>query len=164
MLSGAKGLTYGSYGIWNWGEPVTWLGNMWDFTTALNQPSADQIQYLFELFSGMEWWKLVPSHQLIQNQSTSWLNKMALSKTTDGQLALAYLPDNPRIDINMSAFPGAMNARWFNPLTNAGQTETASVVNSGIHSFTKPSGWTDAVLVLHNLASTPPAPQRLRIE
>ena len=142
------GYTYGCFGVWNWGMPVTWLGPMWDFQTALSQPSSTWMRHFAEFLSGIEWWRLEPRHDLIKNQSTNWLHKMVLSKTASGDLAVAYLPDNPNITLDMSSFAGTMTARWVNPVTNTWQTEPAPVANVGSHTFVKPAEWTDAVLVL----------------
>jgi hypothetical protein len=148
FLSGAMGYTYGCFGVWNWGQPITWSGPIWDFPTAVSQPSSTQMKYLAEFFSGIEWWRLEPCHDLIRNQSSGWLEKMVLSKSASGDLAVAYLPDNPNITLDMSSFAGSMTARWFNPVTNNSQIELASVANVGSQTFVKPAGWTDAVLVL----------------
>ena len=153
MLSGAKGITYGCQGVWNWGVQGTNIwGTGWDLTTGMNQPSATHMQYLFDLFSGVQWWALEPEHQLIQNQSSDQLKRMVLSKTPDSSLAMAYLPDaaNTNIAIQMGGvFPTPMAAQWFNPLTNARQSAVGSpIANVGVQTIGKPSGWTDAVLIL----------------
>lgn len=148
MLSGAKGYSYGAFGIWNWGNTVNWFGSLWTFNEALNQPSGDEMGYMHEMFSGLAWWDLVPSHELIQNQSSGWLQKMTMSKTADGRLAVAYLQDNANISISMSTFAGTMSARWFNPSSNSWESVVTPIANAGTHSFVKPSGWQDAVLVL----------------
>jgi len=155
LLSGAKGFTYGVGGVWNWGYSIGWGGPNWSFSEALNQPSGDQMQYLFEFFSGLEWWNLIPCHQLIKNQSNDWLKKMTMSKTPNGNLAVAYLPDNPYILIQLNSFADLMNARWFNPVTNTWQAVTKPINNSGTHAFIKPAGWQDAVLVLKIVPATP---------
>ena len=118
MLSGAKGFTYGNGSIWSWGNDVSWDGASWSFTEGLNQPSATQMQYMFDLFSGLRWYDLAPQHQLVKNQSTDPLKKMVLAKTSDSKLAVAYLQDNASIAIQMGSFPTPMAAQWFNPLTD----------------------------------------------
>jgi hypothetical protein len=148
FLSGAMGYTYGCFGVWNWGMPVTWLGPMWDFQTAVSQPSARHIAYFAEFLAGIDWWRLEPRHDLIKNQVADWLHKMALSTTPSGDLAVAYLPDNPNITLDMSSFAGFMTVKWFNPVTNIWQTEPAPVANAGFHTFVKPADWSDAALVL----------------
>jgi hypothetical protein len=73
---------------------------------------------------------------------------MVLAKSATGDLAVAYLPDNPHITIDMTAFPAAMMARWFNPLTHEYRHWPQPIDNAGPITFTRPSGWQDAALVL----------------
>jgi hypothetical protein len=148
LLSGAKGVTYGCDGVWNWGVDLSGIGSSWDFATALDQASATEMEYLFDFFSSFEWWRLIPSHELVQNQSSDWLKKMAFAKDSDGRFGVAYLPDNPNIVLDMRAFAGSMTGRWFNPVTSKSQPLLAPVDNVGTHTFSKPAGWEDAVLFL----------------
>ncbi|KKU81020.1 MAG: hypothetical protein UY07_C0027G0001, partial [Parcubacteria group bacterium GW2011_GWA1_47_8] len=154
MLSGAKGFTYGANGIWNWGTDVSWIRPAWTFYEALNQTSATQMKYLFDFFSGMNWWDLVPSHNLVKNQSTNPLTKMVVSKTVDGNLGVAYLQNNTNIILDMTAFAGTMSALWFNPVTSMWQDDSLSVPNVGTYNFVKPSAWGDALLVLKRPTSS----------
>ena len=149
MLSGAKGITYGCSDVWSWGIPIAWDGaDFEDFETALNQDSATQMTYMFGLFSDLAWWDLVPRHELVQNQSAEWLTKMVVAATPDGKLGVAYLPDNGEIALRMDVFSGPVTAKWFDPQTNAWEAVPGSVASAGVHSFAKPGGWDDAVLVL----------------
>ncbi|MBM3335507.1 DUF4038 domain-containing protein [Candidatus Sumerlaeota bacterium] len=126
FLSGAQGHTYGCFGIWNWGAPIKWFPS-YDFKTALNLPSVAQMKYMAEFFGAIRWWTLEPHHELIQNQPTEWMLKMGLAKSASGDLAVAYLPDNAEITIEMRAFPAAMQAKWFSPTTGAYQTISGTV-------------------------------------
>jgi len=151
ILSGSQGVTYGAGGVWNWGNPVGNASAGWSLETALNQPSATQMQYAFDLFSGLEWWSLVPSHQYIQDQSADPLRRMVFARSADGRLGVAYLPDNGQITLDMTAFAGLVIARWFNPVTNLWDeppAEPEPVANNGTYTFLKPTEWADAVLVL----------------
>jgi hypothetical protein len=138
-LSGAMGQSYGCYGVWNWGMPVSWLGSMWDFQTAVSQPSFTHSMHLAEFMSGVDWWRLEPRHDLIKNQSGDWLRKMVLAKSANSDLAVAYLPDNDAIAVEMSAFPAPMAAKWFNPATGEYKDISNGIANSGIRTFTRPA-------------------------
>ncbi|QSA98079.1 DUF4038 domain-containing protein [Methylococcus sp. EFPC2] len=150
MLSGSKGITYGAGGVWNWGNTGNQATIGWPLDTALARPGATQMRYWFDFFSGMAWWNLVPQHQLIYDQSSNPLNRMAFAKTPDGRLGVAYLPENWQITLDLRDFAGPVSAKWYNPVSNAWNTtaEPSLVANRGIYAFQKPSGWEDAVLLL----------------
>lgn len=90
----------------------------------------------------MAWWNLVPQHQLIYDQSSNPLNRMAFAKTPDGRLGVAYLPENWQITLDLRDFAGPVSAKWYNPVSNAWNTtaEPSPVANRGIYAFQKPSG------------------------
>ena len=154
-LSGARGYTYGagdvppkvprgSGAIWKW---VTDPEKYDYWKKALQWDSAFQMQYLHDFLASIEWWRLEPRHDLIKNQSSDWPHKMVLSKTANGDLAVAYLPDNDAINMDMSTFPAPMKTRWLDPTTGESQYISGRIVNSGIHTFARP-GTGDWVLVL----------------
>jgi hypothetical protein len=154
-LSGARGYTYGagdvppkvpkgSGALWKW---VTDPEKYDYWKKALQWDSAFQMQYLHDFLAGIEWWRLEPRHDLIKNQPSDWPHKMVLSKTASGDLAVAYLPNNVAIDVDMSAFPTPMRARWLNPRKGAFQYASGRVTNSGIRTFDRPRNG-DWVLVL----------------
>lgn len=152
VLNGTRGYSYGINGVWNWGTTRGWLGETWSFDEAMNQHCTNYLKYMYELFSSVEWWNLIPRPDLIMNQSENWLEKMALSVTSDGKQVVAYLQDNDFININMNVLSGTVKTRWFNPEKNSWIKEDVLVVNAGIHSFQKPIGWDDAVLVLETVS------------
>jgi hypothetical protein len=112
--------------------------------------------YFFEMFSSVDWWRLEPAHELIVNQPAApttiddpaWLTRMVLAKTPNGDLGVAYLPDNARIQVDMTPFPTAMQAKWFNPVSGKYDSISAAIPADRPHTFTRPSGWEDAVLIL----------------
>ena len=62
-------------------------------------------------------------------------------------MAVAYLPDNDQIAIDMSAFPGPMTVKWYDPVHGTYTSVPGSVPNEGEHSFARP-GNGDWVLLL----------------
>jgi hypothetical protein len=147
FLSGAKGHTYGCFGIWNWGTPVGWFP-AYDFEMALNVPTVKDMKYLSEFFASIPWWTLEPCHELVKNQAGDWMHKMGMAKSAAGDLGVAYLPDNAEITIDMKAFPTEMKAKWFNPKTGQYETISGAIPSTGSHTFRRPKGWEDALLVL----------------
>ncbi|HUV67064.1 MAG TPA: DUF4038 domain-containing protein [Sedimentisphaerales bacterium] len=160
MLSGAKGLTYGCGGVCYWGyQKNEAIGGGWtplEPDDGLYKPSSDQMTYFFEVFSSLEWWRLEPAHELVLNQPAApttvddpaWLTRMVMAKTHNGDLGVAYLPDNAQIQVDMSAFPAAMAANWFDPMTGKYEAVSGAIPAERPHTFVRPSGWEDAVLVL----------------
>jgi hypothetical protein len=155
FLCGAYGFTSSTLGIWSWGSPPFDVGKGFkgrvdppDVKTAMNRPYATHLSYLAQFFSQLAWWQLEPCHHLIKNQSEDWARKMVLSKSAAGDLAVAYLPDNPHITIDMAPFPAPMKAAWFNPVTNEYLHIPGLIPNAGPFNFNRPSGWEDAAIVL----------------
>ena len=101
-----------------------------------------------DFFSQIEWWRLEPAPALIINQATNWLQRMVLAKTAKGDLAVAYLPDNPVIRLNSQSFQSPLQIRWFNPQTGEQIAAKETIANPGEFSCDRPAGWEDALLVL----------------
>ncbi|MEK7674505.1 MAG: DUF4038 domain-containing protein [Verrucomicrobiota bacterium] len=124
-LSGAMGYTYGagdlppkcpqgSGAVWMW---VTDPGKYDYWKKALQWESAFQMQHLHDFLAAVEWWRLEPAHELIRNQTNDVTRRMVLAKTAASDLAVAYLPDNEAIEVDLSVFPALLTARWFDPVS-----------------------------------------------
>ena len=123
-LSGATGYTYGAGDL----PPKVPNGNgavfMWvtdpekyDYwQKALQWESAFQMRHLHDFLAAIEWWRLEPAPALIRNQPDDIMRRMVLAKSASGDFAVAYLPDDDRIEIDVSAFPAPLAARWFDPV------------------------------------------------
>lgn len=145
-LSGGMGYTYGAGdvppkvpegngAIWKW---VT-DSNKYDcWRKALQWDSAFQMQYLHDFLAAIEWWRLEPAHDLIRNQPEDITRRMVLAKTAEGDLAVAYLPGNETIEIDVSVFPQPLRARWFDPVKGVYEPVAGEVVNQGIQQFVPP--------------------------
>lgn len=153
LLSGASGYTYGAGDT----PPKVPPGNgaLWKWVTdpekydfwrkALQWESAFQMQYLHDFFAELPWWKLEPAHALIRNQPEDVTRRMVLAKTQKGDLAVAYLPGNEAIQLDLSAFAQPLQVRWFDPVRGA--YTTSGKVEAGPCRFTPP-GEGDWVLLL----------------
>lgn len=153
-LSGSRGFTYGCGDIppkVPIGHGAMWLFNK-DSTTydfwkkAINWPSAGHMTIMKDFFGSVEWWKLIPAHELVIKQAEDETLKMVVSKSSDSKFILAYLPDNPAITLDLKEFPGPFNAVWLNPAS--GEYVPVGTINSheGMQEFKRPNGWEDAVL------------------
>jgi len=154
-LSGASGYTYGagdmppkvpqgSGAVWKW---VTDPEKYDYWKKALQWESAFQMQYLHDFLAAIEWWRLEPVHDLIRNQPEDVTRRMVLAKSAAGDLAVAYLPNNDAVEINVSVFPGPLRASWFNPVDGRYTSIPGRIENRGTHCFT-PSAKADWVLLL----------------
>ena len=123
-LSGGMGYTYGagdvppkvpqgSGAVWKW---VTDAEKYDYWKKAIQWDSACQMQYLHDFLAAIEWWRLEPAHELIRNQPQDVTRRMVLAKTAAGDLAVAYLPNNEAIEIDVSAFGAPLRGRWFDPI------------------------------------------------
>jgi hypothetical protein len=146
-LSGAMGYTYGAGdlppkcpqgggAVWKWvTDPEKY--DFWK--KALQWESAFQMQYLHDFLAAIEWWRLEPAHDLIRNQPNEVTRRMVLAKSFAGDLAVAYLPDNEAIAIDVSGFPAPLEARWFDPVRNRYSPVADAIENKGIHRFAPPA-------------------------
>ncbi len=130
LLSGCTGYTYGSAGLWNWGltDKKNWDSQEtpWTWQEGLNRPSSTEIKHLAVFFERLPWWTLEPHHELILNQADSDTRHMVLAMSRQRNLAVAYLPDNASIQVDLTPlrFNSAPAVSWFNPLT--GDTHNAA--------------------------------------
>lgn len=105
-----------------------------------------------DFFSRIEWWKLEPNYEhLIHNQTNNYRQKMLLAKSNDSRLAVAYLPDNSHIEIDMSGFSSPMKATWYRTTSGTYQNGPTAAMNRSIYGFNKPREWQDAVLLLESI-------------
>ncbi len=146
-LSGAMGYTYGAGetpphhpngkgGVWMW---VTDPEQYDYWKKALQWESAFQMQHLHDFLAVIEWWRLEPAHELIRNQPKDVTRRMVLAKTAADDLAVAYLPDNEAIEVDMSVFPSPLAARWFNPVRGQYTVVDGNFENRGTHRFESPA-------------------------
>lgn len=154
FLAGACGYTSGTHGVWGWGNvDLTWADPVIrcpPLAEAMRYVYVDYLQHMATFFGGIQWWRLVPHDgRLIKNPSPHNRNKMLLAMSDTGDLAVAYLPDNEAIKIDMTTFPSRMNARWYCPTHGSSRDNCPSTVeNRASVTFHRPDGWEDAILLL----------------
>jgi hypothetical protein len=155
MLSGAAGVFYGNHYTWGF-QTDSWKDQ---FDTV----GATQVSYMVKFFTSLPWSELVPDqgHRLVTAgfgtpTSTGLVSDSdyaTAAMTTDGRLAVVYLPTPRAITVDMSRFRAPVTARWFDP-TNGSYTAATegSIANTSTREF-KPNrpnsqGEGDWVLVL----------------
>ncbi len=151
FLSGCAGYSYGCAGLFNWGltrpqdDPQA---SVWDWRFAMNRATSTDMKHMSDFFHGLDWWRLEPQEGWILNQAKDWTKRKVLARSTAGDLAVAYLPDNSAVTLQMTGFPAAMRSRWFNPKTGEAVDGEGPVPPVGNKTFARPAGWEDALLVL----------------
>jgi hypothetical protein len=155
-LSGARGYTYGagdvppkvpgaSGGVWRFDSD----SSAYDYwRKAIMWPSAGQMTTMRNFFESIEWWRLTPAQTIIQNQPEDETLKMVASTTGNNGLVLAYLPDNPVIQLNLENFEGTLRGKWLNPETGNYIALDESVPAGSDVEVSRPEGWEDALLIL----------------
>jgi len=146
-LSGGMGYTYGagdvppkvpqgSGAIWKW---VTDAEKYDYWQKAIQWDSAFQMQYLHDFLAAIDWWRLEPAHELIRNQPEDVTRRMVLAKTAAGDLAVAYLPNNEAIEIDVSVFPTPFKGRWFDPVQGKYTPISDRIENKGARRLSPPA-------------------------
>ena len=64
---------------------------------------------------------------------------MVLAKSAAGDLAVAYLPENDGLEVDVSAFPAPLASRWFDPVRGRYTSIADGIENRGIHRFVPPA-------------------------
>ena len=96
------------------------------------------MQYLHDFLAGIAWWRLEPAHELVRQQPDDVTRRMVLAKTAAGDLAVAYLPDNEAIEVDLAVFPAPLAARWFDPVRGQYTPIPRNISKKSIHRFVPP--------------------------
>lgn len=135
LVSPPAGVTYGGQGIWGWHTKVqapadhirTGLGSPWHIAKDL--PGALSMKYLHEFFKSIEWWRLVPSPDVLTEQpgEKDASKFIAAAKSDAGDLLVVYLPEGGSVTIKTGSLKSGLTARWYHPRTggwlNIGKVE-----------------------------------------
>ena len=117
---------------------------------ALDAPGAAQLGLLKRIFLERdEWWYLVPDQALFASGGETQGQVLNLAaRHRDGRWAMVYCANEASFAVNMSKIAGdATKASWIDPRT-AASVEIGRLATTGVESFSTPSGWEDALLVL----------------
>lgn len=117
------GITYGAHGVWPWirqksvplDHPRSGEADPW--RECLNYPGAQHMKALAEILDRLPWHQLRPDAPLAAPTPVdeSFTNYVPAARTTDGSLALAYLPANPQAVFDLTAFEKGARATFINP-------------------------------------------------
>ena len=121
FLSGAVGYTAGINEIYAWKE---------DAIAKLNLPSSAQVALLARILRALPWSDLEPAPERILNQPADRARLMAFALTANKSLAIAYLPANETLTLDLHDGAPAFRTLWINPAAGtwrAGPTVAASL-------------------------------------
>ncbi|MBM3855740.1 MAG: hypothetical protein FJ399_21730, partial [Verrucomicrobia bacterium] len=90
-------------------------------------------------FAAFEWWKLAPAPELIRNQPGEFTRRTVLARVLSRDFAVAYLPDNEWVEIDLSTFSAPVAARWFDPVHGRFAPTRGIARNEGTHRFAPPA-------------------------
>jgi len=127
----------------NWRSPSSWRS--W-----VDSPGAGHMGvYRKIVTSCREWWNWVPDQSIFAGGASDGPTLNAAARSTAGDWILAYLSSNTTVSIQMDKITAgdAVEASWFDPTTGT-RTRIGGFTNRGVQSFSTPSGWEDAVLLL----------------
>ena len=118
MLSGATGQLYGNR--YTWTVPQDWRAK-------LDTPGAKQLYYMRAFFASRRWQDLIPDqdHRIVISGygkpaalgtgSVTTDRYATTAATSDGKLAISYLPDRREISVDLSRLANSVRAQWYDP-------------------------------------------------
>jgi hypothetical protein len=122
---------------------------------ALDAPGATQLGILKKTFLDCdEWWNLVPDQGIFSSGGDTQGQILNLAaRHPDGRWIMAYLGGKADFSIKVDKLTGNdhMNAFWVNPRDGV-RHGVGKLSTTGVHWFTTPQGWEDALLVLEGAA------------
>jgi hypothetical protein len=133
VLGGGFGHAYGSP---NWNFPKNWR-------QVMEQPGAVSMKHVRDLFESLAWWILVPDvrNVVVVEGRGEWAsnNCVTAARTSDGSLAIVYLPQSRPIVVDLSRLTGLIRARWFDPTSGQFKPiEGSPFTNEGLRKFSPP--------------------------
>ncbi len=166
LLAGGCGANYGNHPVWSNGYVSTNVGvtppqlvyPTWLSTEGLDSEGHGDMVHLHNFFDDpdLPWWTLVPdaSSSFVTAGRSSNENYVAAAYSPGGDLAIAVIPAGGLITVNLSIFPAAMDAWYYDP-TSGARSYIARYSNSGSQNFDPPlnaAGDTDMILLLKRAA------------
>ena len=117
--------------------------------SALDASGACQMGVLKTFFTALDWWNLIPDQSIFTNQESQGTTLNTAARSKSGDWVMAYLSNQTTVSINMNKITAGneVEASWLDARAGT-QTRIGRFPNTGIHSFSTPVGWEDAVLLL----------------
>jgi hypothetical protein len=116
----------------------------------MGSPGALHIGVYRDIITGCrEWWNCIPEQSIFASGENSGITLNVAARSAAGDWVLAYLSSHTTVSIQMDKITAGntVKASWLDPTTGA-KTPIGSFPNTGTRSFSTPTGWKDAVLLL----------------
>jgi hypothetical protein len=122
LASPTAGVTYGGHGVWGWDDgsappenhPTTGVPKPW--REALLLPGARQVVHVARLFASIEWWRLEPAPEIVEEQPGGHRH-ISASRSAGGDLALVYVPEDRHVRLDLSSLQIGLMGMWFDAET-----------------------------------------------
>lgn len=158
LLTGAAGEIFGQRRIWKFqkGTIVQRLADRW-WQSSLDTDGTRGAEHARALFAVLPWTDLVPdtgNRILVEGRGTHGGDHFALAAaTSDGRLAIAYVPSRRSLAIDAAALALPARARWYDPTSGAFKNALAKPIETpGLVNLSTPganhAGDDDWVLVI----------------
>lgn len=157
VLSGAAGHVFGNNPMWHFDGPGIYATTT-TWQEELDSPGTVSMTHLWSLLSAVKWWRLIPDadNLLLRADLQTGLNEAVAASTSDGSLAIVYMPTARPIDIDLGRLADRpVRARWYDPSTGlCSSAGPPDLTATGIRTFTPPptngTGFSDWVLLLQS--------------
>jgi len=140
--------SYLSGGFHTYGHNDSWrILPTW--RASLDAPGGGQVGRIRKIFESLaEWWFLTPDQSVLASGANSSGVVLTLgARHKDGKWAMVYCAEPHTFSVAMNRLSQKARAYWVDPRT--GESKPAdSYANRGQRSFTTPSGWEDALLLM----------------
>jgi len=150
-LSGGAGHTYGVRGIWDfgrWQEPHCAPPTV-DWQDALDNDYSEQAELTARFLQTLQWWRLEPRHDLIEDQVSDPKKRKVLALADDRSILVAYVPrTNSRILVDLREMEDNGVSLWYDPRTGQYWNGPAWSAGNPSASLTTPNAAEDWVLLL----------------
>jgi hypothetical protein len=134
--------TYGNTDVWNFSS---YRGEAFqDWKLALDSPGVAHLGVLRKVLGSLEWWKFVPDPSILAGDGRN-----VAMRSKEGDAVLVYLGTPAAASVRMDRVTASepVRATWIDVRTGA-RVQAGVFPNQGAVSFTPPSGWEDALLLL----------------
>jgi hypothetical protein len=139
--------TYGNTNTWNLGVWTPGVTEPWK--QALFSEGATHLTVLRDFFDSFDWWKLVPDPTTFVSGEGGRYRRNVAARSSDGDRIVVYLTSDRNVVLDLTRITASdtVEATWVSPVTGE-RTVIGRYPNEGSRTFTPPTGWEDALLML----------------
>ncbi|PHN01556.1 apiosidase-like domain-containing protein [Flavilitoribacter nigricans] len=142
--------TYGNSNVWSFGTNPKYVSADWK--EAVFSPGAKQAGLSNKIMTAQRWWELIPDQSLILSGANDGNLLNAAMRSRSGDRILVYFSSETSLSLDLSRIGTTAPPRafWINPQTGKKQKIGKLDRGQSSHTFTPPSGWEDALLVIRS--------------